>query len=665
MKNDSALKKHHFWLLLGLVPLLTLLAVVMVNSSVGGAIAKKQEEIDKAEKDIASKGNPKSEGDIKKVEKLLTVVEKKQGELWKENWERQKGIYTWPDQPLLKDVERLNLKFGQPIPRDRGELEIFKQTEVYQYQFSSLKPGVPGTGVGMADRVAPTQFRGGDWRNVLRHVNAWGDRELTSDQVWLLMEDIWVQRSMLEAVRAVNQDLSTFQRVKYEKDGAVIDDPDPKGSGPKNPTRRLFRSRTWEVALEVVREGDSQRLTGTLTNITDRLQLLGVGNMMTLHVWLDTNPNSQPIVFKIGEEFLPGKGATKVVKDDKGNEQTVPANVLKIVPTEDHLITGAPESMEIARVEQVFDVRTVPIKRIDALVLGALDSRLAETTLVGPLSPPFAPIPETPAPTTGTGAEPGGIGSGAGPPPGLGPMGMGGVGGTTATNRQPWGGGPITAVVDANKKRYINASEQVRRMPVGMVVVVDQAYMQDVLLALTNSPLRFQITQTTWTRFRGSLSGLGGVAAGNTEYGSGLSYSEGTIGFGGGSDPDERGPRKPGITAPGLGSGMGPPPGLGSTSGPPAGLGSGGYGGYNPYGGYAPSSVSESQLTSGLIELSVYGIVTLYEKYEAPKPADAPADPKPADPKPADPMPGEPNKAPTPNQPMTNQPTPPKMRRRR
>jgi hypothetical protein len=30
------------------------------------------------------------------------------------------------------------------------------------------------------------------------------------------------------------------------------------------------------------------------------------------------------------------------------------------------------------------------------------------------------------------------------------------------------------------------------------------------------------------------------------------------------------------------------------------------------------TSISESQLTAGLVELTIYGIVSLYEKYQAP-----------------------------------------------
>src|SRR6266542_3629533 len=58
MKND-ALKKHHFWLLLGFVPLFTLIGVLVVDSSVGGAITKRKQEIDAASSDIGKKQNPK------------------------------------------------------------------------------------------------------------------------------------------------------------------------------------------------------------------------------------------------------------------------------------------------------------------------------------------------------------------------------------------------------------------------------------------------------------------------------------------------------------------------------------------------------------------------------------------------------------------------------
>jgi hypothetical protein len=259
-------------------------------------------------------------------------------------------------------------------------------------------------------------------------------------------------------------------------------------------------------------------------------------------------------------------------------------------------------------------------------------------------------------------------------PGGVGPGGMGFGGGPG----QP-GGGPLLAVIDGNKKRYLEVTKQVRRMPVGIVVVVDQAYMQDMLLAFANSPLRFQITQVNWTRFRDTLSGIGGSGGGLP--GEGISYGSGQVNFSGSPDPD--GPRPSRGSSPMSFTPSPPPmsftpppmsftPPPMSFTPPPGSMGPGmagpgypgsGYPGSSYPGSYGPSTVSESQITSSLVELSIYGIVSLYEKYEAPKPpgeanATTPAGTTPTTPMPTTPMPE------MPMTPMPTTPTPPKMRRR-
>lgn len=528
MKNNDALKKHHFWILFGIVPLFSLIGVQCISSNVGGAIAKKDKEVDDTKKKIASKTNPKPQSLIAEADKLIEQVGNKSGGLHKENWERQKDLFTWPNSELLKEIEQKGLKFGDPLPSTRGQFDEFRNPAVYEYEFSSIpKTGTapPGPGTGMADRVAPTQFRGG-WRSVLRYVNEFPQVNITSDQVWLIMEDIWVQRSLLSAIRSVNDEMATFRRAVVNSKGDVSDDPTYDEQGRKvtvgkdqsgKPTltpvptpekeklKARFHNRIWSIELEVVPEGDARRLTGTLTNQSERLQLMGAGNMMTLRVWFSHSPTDQPTVFRIGGEFLPGKGAMKRDKDGRD----VPANVLQVVPTPEHILPPGKQVNEIVRIEQVFDVRTVPIKRIDALVMGKTDSRIGDEK---PLALPAfikEPAPADPAtPPAGglPGGKPGGPTGGppgapaGGPPAGL-PMG-GLMGGQQTAQGQPAGGGPIAAVIDGNKRRYLpdGVTDQVRRMPVGIVVVVDQSYIQDVLLAFANSPLRFQITQVSWTR---------------------------------------------------------------------------------------------------------------------------------------------------------------------
>ena len=168
-------------------------------------------------------------------------------------------------------------------------------------------------------------------------------------------------------------------------------------------------------------------------------------------------------------------------------------------------------------------------------------------------------------------------------------------------------------MLDANRLRYIDVTDQVRRMPVALVLVVDQMFVQDVLACYANSPLRFQVTQYHWKRFRGTLDSPGGatLTGGGSPFGPGGPPGAGGSPFGGSPGGPSEGGAEGGSPGPG-----GMPGGFGSGSSAPA--------------------VAEEQVTSGLVELSLYGIVTLYERYEvaapaAPAPADAPP-PQPAAP---------------------------------
>ncbi len=646
MKND-ALKKHHFWLLLGFVPLFTLIAVVLVDSSVGGAIAKRKGEIDGASASIAKKQDAKPAKLILQAEALVEKVGKKQGGLHKGNWDRQKDLYTWPaggspgSPKLLKQIETRNLKFGDTLPNQGGEFDEFRKSEVYLYEFSSLKKdGSGGPGTGMADMVAPTQFKNG-WQSVLRHVNDFGPGNISNDQVWLIMEDIWVQRSLLKGIRSINAETAAFRRGRADKDAGVGPDPsfdddgykldrDGKQVATPDDQKRdaLFRNRTWALNLKVVKEGGGQRLTGTLTNLSDRLQLMGAGDMMTLKVWFTHVATEQPTIFRIGGAYLRGKGATR-----REGGADVPDNVLPVLPLDEHVLPPGKTADEIVRVEQVFDARTVPVKRIDALVLGWTDSRLGNSVVLAPPGAPF--VQEAAAPPAADAGGPGGGPLGPMAPGGpVGPGGPGGPGAPGTLKGQDRAGGPIAAVIDGNRRRYLPqevVTPQVRRMPVGIVVVVDQTYIQDVELALANSPLRFQITQVTWTRFRGPLAGIG--ATGNPPGGSdGVDVGPGgTNNITGSGDPDAPGvgplrpgtgsgggpPRPgPGGTAPGGTGPVGPGP-IGSPIGPGSPMGPGGPGG-------SSLIASESQITSGLVELSIYGVVSLYEKFTEPAAPAAP-----------------------------------------
>ncbi|MBN9520296.1 hypothetical protein J0H58_17495 [bacterium] len=661
MKLDKdTLKKHHFWILLGIVPVVVLVAVLAVTATVGAAIEAKNKAVGDAQKEIDGKQNVKSDPLIKVLDDQKGQLEVKRTELWKENWERQIGVTAttdkdgkvveakqdpnrnllrWPRSQSLARFEytpeyatsKTQLKFGDKIPSPNGdELSQFKVREVYLAEFTSPNK------TGMADKVAPTTFLNG-WQSVLRHISfppvgtggpsGWGERVPGSEQVWLALEDMWVQRAMLGQVKAVNDQLGAFERVPLlDANNRPVD----------APLHRTFQSRIWRVELKVAEDEKDRTkkvLTGRIKNVTDRLQTFGAGSRMVLKVWVTGDPKGEPVPFEIGGEFLPGGAEREVVRDRK------------------HDLPPGVNPTEIVRVEQVFDTRTVPVRRIDALTLGFRDSRHALMPLKMPKFELYEKEAEKAAsdPSAGAGGSPGpgGPGSASGPPPGMAFPGPGrGHGSEGGVGGMAGAAGTVETVVEANRKRYVELTAQVRRMPVAITVVTDQAYIQDVLLAYANSPLRFQITQVHWKRFQGSLTGTGtGTGTGaeggyGSPEGSVLISGAGTTGsgflpgegggggfsrggFGSFSGPTGAG-AGPGRGLPGPGSPIGIAPPLGMMPMGPGGspMGPGG----SPFGpGGTMTSVSESQLTAGLVELTIYGIVSLYEKYQAPaEPAAAP-----------------------------------------
>lgn len=663
--NKDALKKHHFWILTGLAPLLVLIAVILITSGVGSAIDKKKDEIESTTKTLGTKQSPKSNHLITLMDGQKTALEAKRGDLWKENWERQIGVdpatgkqdparnlLRWPASPklapfnytadYLKDPNQF--RFGEPIQRQvlnaKGEpvkddpeknlvYNEFKNREVYLAEYSNAKPAQNYAGTGMADTVAPTRFANG-WRGTLRYVTipesgdktGWGDAQLKSDQLWLALEDIWVQRALLQAVRQVNADVGRFDRIdRRDENGNALKD---------NPLERRFRSRLWEVELKVNRRDDGKFVVvGKLRNLSDRLQLLGSqvdGRPAPLRLMLKLTPDGAPWPFEIEGAFVAG-GAT-----------------IDVLPTDRHVLPPTTTPIEIFSVEQPFDGATVPVRRIDRLVLGYKDSRYAGLPLKGPdqVSPDdkdkFFPEYKRQAAAAADGGATGsggmeGYGGAQGQQMAMKP-GMSGAGGTAGGGRVREGGGTVGTVIDGNKARYVDVTPQVRRMPVAICLITDQAYIQDVLLAYANSPLRFQITQVHWQRFRGNLGGPaggGGGSAGGTGPFSGMPTPPGVGGGGGGGlggDPDDRiGGSASGQQGSGFDFGGG---GLGGKLG---GLGGGpslGGGSGNVLGGGAGGgSISEAQLSSGLVELTIYGVVSIYDKYVPPADAATAAAPKP------------------------------------
>src|SRR5439155_445962 len=112
------------------------------------------------------------------------------------------------------------------------------------------------------------------------------------------------------------------------------------------------------------------------------------------------------------------------------------------VPKKHLVFEGNPR--ELVKVEQVFDVRTAPVKRVDALVLGKVSSRhsMADLQMTAFSSTAAEEEGKTAAPAPVGGIGPGGIPGGPGGPGGPpGPVGPG-VPGRPGMGEMPGGGPP-------------------------------------------------------------------------------------------------------------------------------------------------------------------------------------------------------------------------------
>lgn len=624
--NKELLKKHHFWIVAGLVPLLVLIGVLLVWSGAGGAIAAGQATIKTAEDGIKGK-MPKGQGPIKLLEENKSVVASKKDKLWEFNWNEQKEIFKGLTDregklaTFLQDPKnpKVALKFGDPLPDENYQYTAFKKPEVYLKAYEDE-----------VEKTKPTQFNG-PWSSILRYVPDWTDTKPQSYMLWLALEDLWIQRGMLEPIRDVTRSMGEFK---------PVDTKGPDGKPLPPGLKRTFQSRLWKLDLEVVKNGSTRAITGKITNITDRLQLFGLGNLMKLNVYFDDSPN--PVDYRIEGEFCESKKEM----------------VITYVPLA-HDLPPDRDPQAIVRVEQVFDARTVPVKRIDAIEIGKTSNRHVSASLK---APKFAPVKVAATATSpdggdgGMGAGPaaGGRGLGAPSPGGLGLGGPSGAGGPgVGMGGMGMGGaaamGGLEGYFEMRKPRYLETTDQVRRVPVAIKVVADSMFIQDLLTSYSNSKLRFQIAQVHYNRFRGTLAmpqsggpgtggqgGFGDSGGGGIMFGGGFFGGDDSMGMGGpgGGRPGmmmpgapmggNSGGGRPGMMMPGapMGGSPGSPDGGrpggegygGAMPGGPAGFGSlgGGFGMMNSTG------LADSQATAGLVEVTIYGVCSLYERFAPP-----------------------------------------------
>jgi hypothetical protein len=604
--DKQAFLKYHFWILLGVLAPLILIALIGIKVSAGSETEAQRAKIKTAEDAVKTGQSFKTQVYLNGLDSQKTVLEKQRGKIWRSAYDRQarRADADGTVVPALMDfpgrVDEFNRSyptFGQVIER-RDDLARFAHPDVYPPEYQELPK-----------LIEPTVLPGGKspdaWRGVFRYVQDWSNP--TSEDVWLALEDLDVQRELMMIVREANRSVARFE--PQDQALGLIPLPQAPDAAAGEKWHRRFRSRLWELDLGVVPKGNAFVFRGTLRNVgPHRLKAAGLAVLVTV------NRQAEPVRVPL-----------------------TPVEVMEYIPsgTEVHLteysaVTAA-QADGLYAAEQVLTPQNVPVKQIGAVALFKLSNRQANLPLkmatfseaaaatepatgAGGMGEPGDPRgprgPSGPAPS-GPGA-PGPAPSGPGAP-GVGEGGSGDPNAAAASPKSPYSPNRLV------RNRYVERTEQVRRMPFGLTVIVDQDHVQDVLAAVANSRLRVQTTQAHWQRYRGPLA-ITEPAGGETgPIGPIGPAGPGNIPRGPGGDmrPGEPRPPSPGVPGP---SGPRPPFGPGM---PRGGSGPGGPGAPAP--GGTEASAAEDPAFNSLVELSVYGIASLYERYQPPKPGDATA----------------------------------------
>jgi hypothetical protein len=442
--------KYHFWYMLGLLVPLIFLVLIMLWTSTAGAVSDLQKKID--DKKNALQGVLKSEAKNQKwvdvLDKKLKLVTEQETKNWKEAWEPQSTMMTWP--PALAEPEK-NAYFLDDIDKK------LRADYTKEDQYASQIPPI-------VELVQPVNSRGegvvqcasGNWDSFL-HTADWGTNpQPASEEIWLAQEDLWVQRELLRVIRESNDSVATFKK---------LDNP-PKIDKAKNEIdHQIFVNPTWRIEMVLSGEIPKFHLRSHVTNISTQRQVLGI----TFALGFRGTKATDTLVLD-GEPMAPNESIDR---------DQILGGQLELSPAEG-----------LESVKQNFDWRTAAIKRVEKIGMGIHSQRTHSRGLKPPATTAKGDA------KTGSGAKSSG---GGGQPPARSRGGERDTGGGTHS------GDKSTTSSGLRLERYVEITPYVRRMPIALVLIVDQTNIQDVLTAMANSNLRVQITQWHWTRFHGSV----------------------------------------------------------------------------------------------------------------------------------------------------------------
>lgn len=597
-------KKHLFWILLGVAALIEIVAIALLMLSDPAAADRKQY--------LDSQKEMKSINDFKN-DKFLPPWAARKGEftdekkvIWEKAWKPQEPIYDFPlgikklEYPDEKPSSAELTSYRDRYYKDQFDRSVAEASATkYEIEYKNGNPdrylllqgpspiafggagGAPAGG-GMAMAGSPPGGEGGAMmgsgapgggsgapptsvspgiRGILGELPTFTIPP-NPEEFWILQEDLSVRRELVHTLRKALAEMAVMTRKPASKEntGAVV----------------LVNS-FWELTL-IPEAGGRLSPKSTIRNVHCQ------GRPQALY--------DKALNWKT--EFLIAQGAnTKVVLSFDGDP--LPYGQARSFRDFAPMNIGTLDLNQEFLAAQTFRDVNCPLRRVMAIELGAAgqDMRNFKPADLKTRST----LPEEKGDEVAAGGE--GAGSPGGPPGGDGGMmsmggSPGGPGGAPATPRN------VTALNRLDRARYLVSNEVCRHIPIAIRLQVDQSQVNTILTTLANNRLRMQITQVEWNHLPRKRLLAGGGPGGS-----------GFPGAAPGGFPAMGSP--PGGVPPGL-------PAMGSGGpGRPPGVGFGVPGAAAP--GAVPSVGSNPNLASlgledgNLIDLTVYAIGSLYERY--------------------------------------------------
>jgi hypothetical protein len=597
--DKETLVKHRFWIALAVFVPLWLVAWLVLWLSVSGAVEAKKKEYDDSQKKIATVTDPKTEHFRNPMTEKKDKLAGRKGVLWKEVWAPQGNLTVdWPISLEGKTpglAKLVNAPFGAPIKEDDvSERQHFRDFLYKEWKKTKREQ--------FAYYAGPMTL---NFDNVIGMApfDATENEKVTPsmEEIWANQETVWVKRELLWVIRQTLERLADFEPVSPSEKEAL-----PDGVV----TRHHLRNRNWELDLLLKPAPQRQFVISkdsTIKNVNAGKRTLP---LREVRVWLWQASTTEP------GKTTPGPAFT-IQGDPVAWGKT--ASIGQDVRVDNYTF----DVKQPIFATQMFTWGTSPIKQIDALELGQYgqSSRTAFQELRR-----FKEEEPSQAPASSSSSAVGGK--------------AGAMGGAPAASASKTGESSLVS----NLKRYIQVNNQLRRIPVGIVLIMDQAYIEDVVSQLVNSSrLRFQPTQVQWQQASGvkqpeadgsketagqEVAGKPGAGRAGGKPGAGRGMMPGGGGMPGGGMPGgadmmmmSQGASR-GMEGAMRGAGQGPS-GAQMMMGM-QGQAMGAMTGATGMPGGASSAAAADESDPNLVEFALYGIISLYDRVVEPQAASAP-----------------------------------------